>query len=214
MLAVSLLPLLFAGVLCDAPVSIDQSDIYRNQRECAGGCFISFDDIGYPIAKKISCPTFKVQNDCFCRSDLQFEANSYISSCVNARCTRNSFDIDVATKLYDNYCTSNGYTRVAQSTPPPGTGTSSTRSRTNPATTPPPTETAFNSGGSILPTDGQAPGDQLSGGELAGIIVGAIGAVGTVIGVYFAYKTYKSKKNRESDVQPHVYGYGQGTYRY
>lgn len=121
MLVVSLLPLLFVGVLCDAPVSIDQSDTYRQQRACAVGCFISFDDIGYPIAQKISCPTFRVQNDCFCRSDLQFDANSWISSCVNTVCTRNSFDINRATKLYDDYCTSNGYTREARSTPPPGT---------------------------------------------------------------------------------------------
>ncbi|KAK0744094.1 hypothetical protein B0T18DRAFT_392752 [Schizothecium vesticola] len=133
-------------------------------------------DVVFNLRKELFS-TRRVYNDCFCRSDLQFEANSYVSSCVNSRCTRNSFDISVATKLYDDYCTSNGYSRQAQSTPPPETGTSSTRPRTNPATTPP-TGTPFNSGGSIAPSEGQAPGDQLSGGELAGIIVGAIGAVG------------------------------------
>ena len=122
MLVLSLLPLLFVGALCDAPVTIDQSDTFKNQRPCANECFILFKDPGLPIAEQISCSTRRVYNDCFCRSDLQFEANSYVSSCVNSRCTRNSFDISVATKLYDDYCTSNGYSRQAQSTPPPETG--------------------------------------------------------------------------------------------
>ena len=118
----SLLPLLVVRVLCDGPVTIDQSDAYKQQRKCAFRCFVDFSDVGYPIAMQISCPTFRVQNDCFCRSDLQQEANLYVSSCVDSGCSRNKFDIDLATKIYDDYCTRNGYERPAQVTTPPGTG--------------------------------------------------------------------------------------------
>ena len=38
-------------------------------RERVEGCFVQFRDVGYPIAKELACPTFKVQNDCFCRPD-------------------------------------------------------------------------------------------------------------------------------------------------
>jgi len=113
---VLLLPLLAVGVVCDAPVTINDNDAYQRQRVCAFSCFIGFDDIGYPIAQEISCPTFPVQNDCFCRTDLQRQAHLYVSSCISGGCDRNKNDISVATKLYDDYCTSNGYTQTSQVT--------------------------------------------------------------------------------------------------
>jgi hypothetical protein len=115
--------LFIAQILCDASVTIDQSDIYKNQRVCAFGCFNGFDDIGYPIAQELSCPTFKVYNDCFCRTDLQGDANNYISSCVYNRCSKNAHDLSIATSLYDDYCTSNGYTAEAQITAATGAST-------------------------------------------------------------------------------------------
>lgn len=114
--ALVVLFLVFPLVLCDAPVTIDQSDAYGNQRVCAFGCFQDFNDIGYPIAQEISCPTFRVMNDCFCRHDLQQEAHLYVSSCINRRCSKNARDISTATSLYDNYCANNGYTTEALAT--------------------------------------------------------------------------------------------------
>lgn len=117
-----LLPLLLAvvePVLCavEGPVTIDQSDIYRNQRVCAFPCFEQFDDPGYPIAGEIQCANFKVQNDCFCRPDLQQSAHQFVYSCISNGC-RNSLDLSIATKLYDDYCTSNGYTQTTTTTAP------------------------------------------------------------------------------------------------
>lgn len=103
------------------PVTIDQSNIYKGQRNCAFECFVAFNDIGYPIAKEISCATFPVKNECFCRTDLQLQANRYVSSCVNLYCSKNALDISTATKLYDDYCTSNGYVQ-AQATTTSATG--------------------------------------------------------------------------------------------
>lgn len=114
--ALFVLFLVFPLVLCDAPVTIDQNDAYSNQRVCAFKCFQDFDDVGYPIAQEISCPTFKVMNDCFCRKDLQQEAHLFISSCINFRCSKNALDISTATSLYDNYCTNNGYTETLVTT--------------------------------------------------------------------------------------------------
>lgn len=119
-----LFPVLIGVALCDGPVTIDQADGFDDMRECAHRCFEGFHDVGYPIAKELSCPTFKVQNDCFCKSDLQADATSYISSCVKAGCSSNTNDIASATKMYEDYCTSNGYTGKAQVTSPPKTGAS------------------------------------------------------------------------------------------
>lgn len=124
------LSLLLAAVvpvaLCagtDGPVTIDQSDIYQQQRTCAFSCFKQFGDAGYPIAQQIACPTFKVQNKCFCRPDLQQDAHNYVFSCISTNCA-NALDISVATKLYDDYCTSNGWivTTTTQAPQPSETG--------------------------------------------------------------------------------------------
>lgn len=116
MLLLPSLLLLVVDVLCDAPASLDANETFQRQRQCAFPCF-GYSVVGDPLdvlATRISCPTGPVQNDCFCRPDLQQDANRHISSCINARCSKNALDISVATKLYDDYCTSNGYTGEAQ----------------------------------------------------------------------------------------------------
>lgn len=128
MLLLSLLPLLVASVLGNGPVTINQNDVYADGRECLKRCFVGafpYDEPGFRIASVISCETDpRPQNDCFCRSDLQQDANIYVADCVSSRCAGNKNDIAAATKMYDDYCTSNGYTREAQVTPPPKTGSS------------------------------------------------------------------------------------------
>ncbi|KAM7201134.1 hypothetical protein V8F33_003546 [Rhypophila sp. PSN 637] len=249
-----LLPLLLAvavGVLCDeGPVTIDQSDEYKQQRVCARRCFVDWNDPGYPIAEEISCPTFRVQNDCFCRPYLQQQAHQFVYTCISTRCGA-SDDISVATKIYDDYCTSNGYT-MTQKTPPSETQgapsiTSSTPGRptspSNPSQTsgsipPAPTTTSASGGAREQSSDTSGDdggareqssdtsgddggareqssdtsgddggGNKLSGGELAGIIVGVISAVATVIGVFFAWKTYKKSKDKGTSQTPEVRGH-------
>ncbi|KAK4211192.1 hypothetical protein QBC37DRAFT_427436 [Rhypophila decipiens] len=224
-----LLPLLLAavaGVLCDdGPVTIDQSDVYKQQRVCARQCFVEFKDPGYPIAQEISCPTFRVQNDCFCRPYLQQQAHQFVYTCISTRCGA-SDDISVATKLYDDYCTSNGFI-TTQNAPPsetegaPPITSLATPGRITPPSNPSPTsgssppapKTTFtsSSGGTgeqkSNSGDDGGGGTRLSGGELAGIIVGVVSAVATVIGVFFAWKTYKKSKDKGTSQTPEVRGH-------
>lgn len=216
MLFLHLLPLLFVEVLCDGPVTIDQGDAYQKQRNCAFSCFRSFDDPGYPIAMTISCPTFKVQNDCFCRPDLQQDAQQFVFSCVSNGCSKNTNDISLATSIYNDYCTSNGYERAQVTTPPntessPTSSTGTTNARS----------TATSAPGSSQPEDqldeqsSSDKGDGLAGGAIAGIVVGAVSAVAAVIGLYFRWRTYKLEKSK---AMPETMGagvqqWGQGSYR-
>jgi hypothetical protein len=113
-------------ILADAPVSFHQASGYATQRVCAFGCFEDFHDPGYPIARELSCP-----NDCFCRPDLQPTATSYISSCLNGKCGRNSLDISRGLAIYTDYCTAAGYTTEAPPITPAPTGAFTvTRERT------------------------------------------------------------------------------------
>jgi len=117
----TLLPLLLltTEVASDAPATLDSVDGFAGQRDCVYRCF-GWQNIGSPldnIASKISCPTRPVMNDCLCRPDLQRQANIAISTCVAKSCTSNQLDIQTATSLYDNYCTSNGYLKAAVAAP-------------------------------------------------------------------------------------------------
>ncbi|KAH6657827.1 hypothetical protein BKA67DRAFT_533016 [Truncatella angustata] len=120
MRAMNLFALLASPVLAGTlgPLSIDQSDIYKGQRQCVFSCYeySSIDIVGGPIAEELSCAYRPVQNDCFCRPDLQREAVSYISSCVGRYCSSNPLDISTATNIYKDYCTSNGYLQAQATT--------------------------------------------------------------------------------------------------
>ena len=106
--ALLLLSLFTFQVISDAVVTIQRDPRYSTQRVCAFDCWGTYTP-GVYIASRISCPTSPPKNDCFCRTDLQQEANGYLSSCMNNRCS-NANDIELATSMYDDYCTSNHYT--------------------------------------------------------------------------------------------------------
>lgn len=119
LLQISVLFLLQAfPVLSDAPAtqSLYSEDLYKQQRSCAQSCFVTccsgFSDV---IANDLSCPG-PVLNSCYCRSDLQAVAVSYISSCVSSACSSDTVDIQSATSLYQAYCASNGYSPITTST--------------------------------------------------------------------------------------------------
>ncbi|KAK6823568.1 hypothetical protein PG987_013825 [Apiospora arundinis] len=82
----------------------------------------SYGTIGYQIANEISCDMKpNVRNECFCRTDLQFSAHTFVASCVNTWCSKVAADIATATRLYDEYCTANGYVQAAVEAGPPET---------------------------------------------------------------------------------------------
>jgi hypothetical protein len=115
LLQISVLFLLQASpVLSDAAPtqSLYSEDLFKQQRSCAQGCFGCCSD---NVAGDLSCPE-PVLNSCYCRSDLQPVAVSYISSCVSSACSSNTVDIQSATSLYQAYCVSNGYTEITTST--------------------------------------------------------------------------------------------------
>jgi len=62
-------------------------------------------------------PQWAATNNCYCRTDLQSVATSYLSSCVDKGCTVGDFSIDVssAISIYDSYCQGNGFAAMGNS---------------------------------------------------------------------------------------------------
>ena len=92
----------------DAPISLSSLEDYGRQRDCAKGCYYNgpWDQIG----SQIGCSRnvgggYLSQNLCYCRADLQSQAERIISSCVYSACGKNSVDLSTATSLYKAYCT-------------------------------------------------------------------------------------------------------------
>lgn len=94
-------------------------DIYSSQKPCAQQCFI-YTGLGCHIdvvASAIGCEynqcsaNYGAPNNCYCRTDLQSGAESYITSCVKAGCTvgDSSIDISSAGSIYNYYCSSLGF---------------------------------------------------------------------------------------------------------
>lgn len=109
-----------------ATVTLTNSPAYASQRPCAQSCFyIGFSVDGGPdgLADDIGCSVDPIENGCFCRGDLQNEALNTLQSCVSKKCDRKDTDIQAALGIYENYCTSNGYTRDPIATPTVSSGT-------------------------------------------------------------------------------------------
>ena len=73
----------------DQPQTISSEEAYKQQRACAKLCYWYGDqDV---VASVLSCDTRGVLpgavDSCYCRVDLQKGAVSYLSSCVESRCT-------------------------------------------------------------------------------------------------------------------------------
>ena len=94
--------------------TLRQTEDYANLRDCAKTCFSHGASATFEVFDTIleatGCTTHRV-NSCACRGDLQFIALESISKCALSACTKNQKDVALATKLYENYCTSAGYTR-------------------------------------------------------------------------------------------------------
>jgi hypothetical protein len=108
---------IFAVLVAPATVTITDAPAYQTQRSCAKYCFDMGVDWGaYGVARQIDCDSQPIENDCFCRGDLQSEASKYIRSCVSSNCDQKTIDVDRAVGIYTDYCTSNGFTAAAAPT--------------------------------------------------------------------------------------------------
>lgn len=126
----------------DAPQSITSLDDYGRQRVCARQCFFggrtadpaSYDSIGTAL----SCDTpgnSGSPNWCFCRADQQSAAVSYLSTCVNSKCAKNTVDTNMATSLYLAYCTPKiapAKEESTSTTPPPTAASTGASTATGP----------------------------------------------------------------------------------
>lgn len=119
-LLVTLLLLLRLAV--SEPATITNAPVYSSQRPCAQDCFV----YGYytgpdKLASAIGCEYHNPQNECFCRLDLQPNAEAYLRSCVDDGCNLNTLDTNSALSIYDAYCTGAGYIRKTPTTTTAGT---------------------------------------------------------------------------------------------
>jgi len=105
------------------PQTIFSLDIFSSQKPCAqacfttgpiGGCFADVVGDALGCVNDDSCGLGSrglAPNDCYCRTDLQSVAESFITSCVKNACTVGDslIDISSAGSIYDYYCSSQGF---------------------------------------------------------------------------------------------------------
>lgn len=118
------------------PQTIYSLAIFSNQKPCATGCFVYYghcqsDSVAYAIQCSTSycVPNLGALDSCYCRTDLQPIAESYLSSCILSSCTigNSSIDASSAVSIYSSYCSSKGYPiNVVASTTTSSSVTSST----------------------------------------------------------------------------------------
>lgn len=114
--------LIFQIVNADTYQTIASVDAYSQLRACVQGCFLygNAGCAGDSIADAIKCPygCFNVALDsCYCRPDLQTDAERHLSTCIKTRCTgagATTVDISSAVSIYDGYCLAAGYTAIRE----------------------------------------------------------------------------------------------------
>ncbi|KAF4160235.1 hypothetical protein CNMCM8927_002717 [Aspergillus lentulus] len=106
---------LFINAADGTTATLTESTAYASQRPCAKSCFYwgsSTQGGADFLAERIGCEVDPILNECICRSDLQQTADSFLRKCVSDNCGANAIDVSSAVGIYDDYCTSNGYTRA------------------------------------------------------------------------------------------------------
>jgi len=105
------------------PQTIFSLPVFSSQKPCAQACFTTgplgycFEDM---VGDALGCVTDNAcglgskalaPNDCYCRTDLQSVAESFLTSCVQSSCTvgDSSIDISSAGSIYLEYCSSQGF---------------------------------------------------------------------------------------------------------
>lgn len=102
-----------------APQTLSSLSIFSSQKPCAQSCFIVndfgclIDNIGIAVGcvPDGGCQRAAASNNCYCRTDLQSVAESYLTSCVQNSCTvgDSSIDMSSAGSIYNYYCSSQGF---------------------------------------------------------------------------------------------------------
>jgi hypothetical protein len=88
-----------------ATVSIYSNPTFTAQRLCAIECILcEYGTYGQHdcIGTTLSCSS-PLENECYCRADLQSAAISYVASCVSSACS-NTNDVATAVGIYTQYC--------------------------------------------------------------------------------------------------------------
>ncbi|KEF60102.1 uncharacterized protein A1O9_04952 [Exophiala aquamarina CBS 119918] len=162
-------------------------DPFSLQQTCVQYCFTTSlsgctTDV---LADAIGCPynpcdePFQAVDDCYCRSDLQPAAESFLTSCIKESCTVGdvSGNIASASSLYAGYCTSKGFTAAlpAQNT------AETTTAGTSGASSSPASRTGTTSAASTGASDGNSTSSTQS--STNNTLTTALGAVGAVAGI-------------------------------
>lgn len=111
------------------PQTIYSLSAFTMQKPCAQDCF-TFSQLGCisdVLAGAIGCQNnycsanFGAPDNCYCRTDLQSAAESFLTSCVSKSCTvgDSSIDVSSAGSIYENYCSSKGFPVAAAATTTP-----------------------------------------------------------------------------------------------
>jgi hypothetical protein len=129
-LLLALLPRILAQDAATQTQTLWSQDIYSSQKPCAQQCFLgNFAGCGIDqVAQAMGCGynycgnAIGATNGCYCRTDLQSVAQSYVSQCVKTRCTIGNSEIDIssAVSIYDSYCVANGFPVDVPTTPTKG----------------------------------------------------------------------------------------------
>jgi hypothetical protein len=105
------------------PQTIFSLPVFSSQKPCAQACFTTgpiagcFQDL---VGDALGCVNDNVcglgsrglaPNNCYCRTDFQSIAESFLTSCVKSGCTvgDSSIDISSAGSIYIDYCSSQGF---------------------------------------------------------------------------------------------------------
>ncbi|KAK2811622.1 hypothetical protein FQN50_001964 [Emmonsiellopsis sp. PD_5] len=219
-----LLPLFIhtAGIYAQT-VSIDQQQGYGDLRECAEDCFAAGISPAWSISKELDCDPHDPIDKCFCRADLQSQAERYVSSCVSASCS-NTLDVSSAVSIYTAYCTSAGYTKPketqvsttadsnlpSKTDVPNATETANPNSPSNPgdsspSRTSPGGQQETQTAPATPPDDNKdSGGKKLDAGEIVGIVVGVCSLLVAVVTLIINWKTLKTslanRRNKPSSV--------------
>lgn len=95
------------------------------QKPCAQSCFVVTGfcpndvlggEIGCNLHTNCDGSNWQATNDCYCRTDLQQPAQSYLTSCVEEWCTVGDSKIDASSagSIYAQYCAEKGYSPAAE----------------------------------------------------------------------------------------------------
>lgn len=199
-------------VLADGTITITAAPAYSSLLPCAQECIYSWDlgcpDVPDPIGNAIGCydnlnaGCNKVSwalDSCYCRSDLQVDAVSAISTCVMSLCTLGDSmdDFRSVSSVYTAYCLGAGFpvnVAAAASTAVTPVTASSTEGTSPISNTSP---SAFSPSSSSSSQDNGGSGGGLSPGATAGITVA--GFIVAVIGAVIAWRQYSFMKKERRE---------------